>query len=405
MAFKLIKDVFDEYTDITVDKNLLTKLTFYVYGFINKNETHSAHFGGNLVGVRPVRYIDADARAWLEDIMGISEIRECQQMLLKTPEINPQFRVSSDIVNQSFIYLMHRVHNSGLPVQSRDHALQEIIVMNLSKHMCSLLSHRFKFPSDEIIAQQLFESLDNRSHLKRYGSWLEMLKHTALEMLDPKKGIHTRRGTWQTMKDDKAIIYMVNDIQDRLAGQINLLTEKYHEIKNNSDRVLLNSSINNIDGEKVLAEYIKKERALVREMLEIVKDPRDFIRDELVDATLAIVSTAEETHFRKVLNYVADNNKSDARIEEAITKVCLFVLQEARQGRLNLSQPSEIIGRLNNTFRSSRVKKKDALELKEIYRDLAEQAIPNARDPIKVASAIATLIYMGIRMLTIQTYR
>lgn len=405
MAFKLIKDVFDKYTNITVDKTLTTKLTFHVYSFVNKNETHSAHFGGNLVGVRPVRYIDADARSWLEDIMGIEEIRECQQELLKTPEVNPKFRISSDIVNLSFIYLMHRIGNSSLPKDSKDYALQEVIVMNLSKHMCSLLSHRFKFPSDEIIAQQLFESLDNRSHLKRYGSWLEMLKQTALEMLDPQKGIHTRRGVWQKMDNDKSVIYMTNDIQDRLAGQINLLTEKYHEIKNNSDRVLLNSSINTIDGEKVLAEYVKRERQLVTDMLEIVKDPRDFIRDELVEATLAIVSTAEETHFRRTLNFVTDNATSDARIPEAVSKVCLFVLQEARQGRLNLSQPSEIIGRLSNTFRSSRVKKKDALELKEIYREIAEEAIPNARDPIKVASAISTLIYMGIRMLTITRYR
>ncbi|QNI21003.1 hypothetical protein [Vibrio phage vB_pir03] len=404
MAYPSIRAVFDEFSNLTVDKNFIQKLTFYVYGFINKNETHTAHFGSNLVGVRPVRYVDADAIRWLEDILGIDEKRDCQQALFTVEHVEKNHRVRSDIVNLSFIYIMHRIAISKLDQKTKDEALILTIIMNLSKHMCSLLSHRFKFPSDEIIAQQLYESLDNKSHLKRYGSWFNMMRNTALEMLEP-KGIHTARKTWQTMARDKDVLYMCGDIQDRLAGQINLLTEKYHEIKNNSDRLTLNSPINSIEGEAVLAEFISKERHLVKDMLEIAKDPRDFIRDELVDATLEIISTAEETHFRRTLNYLADNVSSVPAYQETVSKLVVFILTEARQGRINLNQASEIIGRLRSTMRSSRVKKKDALELKEIFRTLVEDAIPTARDPIKVATQIAVMIYIALRMLTINRYR
>lgn len=405
MAYKSVRDVFDAFANLTIDKNFLTKLTFHVYSFINKNETHTAHFGGNLVGVRPVRYIPADARAWLEEIMGIDEITNCQRELVNLKEINKNFRVSSDIVNLSFIYLLHRIYQSKLDSKLKDQAYVETIVMNLAKHMCSLLSHRFKFPSDEVIAQQLYESLDNKSLLKRNGNWLNMMRSIALTMLDPQEGIHTRRGVWQKMEDDKSIVYMVNDIQDRLAGQINLLTEKYHDIKNNSDRLVLNSSVKNIEGEKVLAEYINRERTLVKDLLNIAKDPRDFIREELLEATVEIISTAEETHLRKVLEYMSDNAGSQEYVQEAIRKVVVFVISEARQGRLDLNNAPEIIGRLRNIFRANRIKKREAIELKELYTDLVEESIPTARESIKTACRIAAMIYVAIRMLTIKSYR
>ncbi|CAH0448006.1 hypothetical protein SM033_00182 [Vibrio phage vB_VpaM_sm033] len=405
MAYKSVRDVFDAYTKLNVDKNFLTKLQFYVYGFINKNDVHTAHFGGNLVGVRPVRYIPADARAWLEDVMNIEEIRECQQELVNLPDINKDFRVSSDIVNLSFVYLLYRINQAKLDQRIKDEALVMTLVMNIAKHMCSLLSHRFKFPSDEIIAQQLYESLDNKSLLKRHGNWLNMIRAISLTMLDPKEGIHTRRRVWQDMKDDKQVVYMVNDIQDRLAGQINLLTEKYHDIKNNSDRLVLNSALTNIEGEKVLAEYVNRERALVKEMLVMARDPRNFIRPEIIDITVDVISTAEETHLRKVLEYMTDNVGSQEYIQESIRKVVVFVISEARQGRLDLNNAPEIISRLRNIFRANRIKKKDALDLKEHYTELVEESIPTARESIKTACRIAAMIYVAIRMLTLNAYR
>jgi hypothetical protein len=406
MAFKTLKELFDSYSNIKVDKAFVTKVVGYVQGFINKNDVHTQHFGSGLVGVLPVRYVDADARYWLEDVLGIDDVRDAQDDIWKIDGIDRKWRVASDIVNLSFGYVLHRIGTEkGLDEKYRQFGMQETLVMCMAKHMCSLLTHRFKFPADELIAQQLYESLDNKSHLKRYGTWLNMIRAHSEEFLDPKTGIHTQRGVWKNFTNTKQIIYMTGDIQDRLAGQINLLTEKFHEIKDSNDRILVKASINNIDGEDMLAEYVSREKQLLRDMEIIAQDPRDFIKQELIDAVVEVFNTADERFVRKALEYYIDNFRADERYPQAMRSVVIYVMTEAKQGRLSLSNLPAVIKRLASILRASRTKKQDALRIKEDFRIITEEAIPTARDAIKTSTQISLIAYIALRMLTIPRYR
>lgn len=404
MSALSVKDVFDKYTNFKTDKKFAHAMIGYVQYFISKNDTHVEFFGNALVGVKPVRYVPSDAVRWLEDILGIEDINDCQSELFEVKGINRDWKVSSDIVNLSFIYVVHRLyHSKDLRDGDKFLAMQECLVMNMAKHLCSLMAHRFKFPADPIVAQQLYESLDLKSHLKLYGSFLAMLRGHAVEFLDPKEGIHYNR--YRKFDDTEEIIYVVSDIQRRLAVQMNLLTEKYHEVKDSQQRILVKSSVAEMDGEKVLREYANKQTQLVRDMREIVLDPRDFIRDEIIDHVTEIIQTCDERYLKESLNFIADNYRSDELYEDAIRTLVVYIITEAKQGQLSLSNLPEVIGRLRSIIRSSRTKKKQALKIKQQFADIVEESIPRARPAIKTSTQISLIIYIAIRMLTIHKYR
>lgn len=404
MSFKTIFDVFEYHSTVKADKNLVKRITNITYRFINKNDTHTQFFGSALVGVRPVRYIPSDALQWLEEVCEIEDPKECQEDLFSVPGVERNFIVASDVVNLSFIYILKKLEDSKISKQDKELAKQTVLLMCFSKHVCGLLTHRFKFPSDELLAQQLYESLDKRSLLKRTGNWLAMLQYLAVTTLDPKEGIHTRRKTWQKMTDTGSVIYMCGDLQDRLRSQINILTSHYHDLKNSSDRLLTRSSVNEIDGEEFAAEYISKERTLVRDMQRIAIDPRAFIKDELVENVLDIIQTADIKYFSETLDFFVDNYRSDDLYERALNSVVLYVMKEAREGKLNLGDIPAVIGRLKSIFRASRTKKQEALDIKANFRELSEKAIPKANDNMKTATSIALIIYIALRMLTIKRY-
>ena len=71
-----IKSVFDEVTrDVSVDAKLIQRIHQYERAFVNRNEDHIAFFGGNLMGVHPMRFRPTDRDNWFSDVLMIDDLR------------------------------------------------------------------------------------------------------------------------------------------------------------------------------------------------------------------------------------------------------------------------------------------------------------------------------------------
>lgn len=407
MAFSTIKEVFEHHVTRKIDKRFAMDLIAQYQRFISKNETHALFFGSPYIGVYPIRYTTADAIGFLEDVLGIEDTRECQTDLYALDEINPDFFVSSDVVNLAFIYAAHTVLNeTSIDERLREQAAIHTVAMGIGKHLCSQLTRRFHFSADMQIAAMLYESLDNKTDLKVYGTWNNLLLARGEQAIDPKRGLHMKRGGLKDMSPDKEVVYMANDIQDRIVGVLNIMTEKFHEIKDSQGRILSQSTMTSIEGEKVLREYVRKESKLVEDMNDLARDPRNLIRDEVIDATAAVMTTTAEESLRDVLKYFSDNYNAPRSIHPKMTEsLVLYVMQEAKHSRLDLNDLYAVTQRVSSIFRSSRTKKGEVLEIKKYALEISKEAIPRARESIQISTAIGLAIYLTIRMLSIPKYR
>lgn len=404
MVFKNIKEVFDYHVTAKADKAFATKLIIFYQSFISRSDSHSLFFSSPYVGVYPVRFMTSDAMHLLEEILQIDDPRQCQEDIYGLDEFDRSWHVAPDVTNQAFLYAVHMLMNAPIDRKLAEQAMVHTIAMAIAKHLCSQITRRFKFNADIQIAAMLYETLDNKTDLKRLGTWNNLLLDRGEQFIDPKRGIHEKY--IRAYQPDKRVIYAANDIQDRIVDVLNLLTEKFHDIKDSQGRVLSTTAITTIDGEQVLRDYSRRETKLVRDMMDIIRDPRDFIRQEVLDFTLDVMSTAKENVLRENLNYLSDNLfAKDAPYEKMITNLILFVMQEARQSQLDLDNMVMVIKRINSIFRSSQTKKREVIELKNQFNELTNEANPRARDSIKVSTSIATVIYIVVRMLSINYYK
>lgn len=403
MKRKTLKEVFDEHTDMTVDKRFAKALIQQVIGFLNKNDTHTQFFGGNLLGVYPIRYTPRETNAWLEELLGIEEIKDCQSDIYEVEGITKEFFISSNVMNLSFVYVLNRLFHSDLDKMDKELAIQYTLIYVQAKHLSGLQVERFKYPADPFIAMALYESLDKRTDLKMAGSWLQLLTDRAETISDEKKGIHYH--TFVDMDDVDDIVYMTNDLNGRLADMLNTMTEKFHLIKDSQARILSSSNMTTMEGETVLKEYQNSTQRLLRDMAAITIDRNDFIRDELLDFTTEVITTCEERYLKEVLTHYSDNFKSIEKYREALDTIIVYVINLARTKKISLSNVPELITVLRSLFRASRTKKEEILKIKELLHDVVSDGIPKARDSVVVATQIGLFIYVVLRMLSISHYR
>src|SRR5690554_5279886 len=100
-----LKEVFDrQFDQVKFDRQLCQRIIRFSNAFMTRNDDHSAFFGGVLLGVHPIRFLESDREAWYEDVLDIDE-----ELLLadfrKVKSINHEFKVMSDVFNYTPVYL------------------------------------------------------------------------------------------------------------------------------------------------------------------------------------------------------------------------------------------------------------------------------------------------------------
>ncbi|AXH70784.1 hypothetical protein [Vibrio phage BONAISHI] len=408
MSFKSIKEVFDYHCTATVDDKFAIAMIVTWQKFISRSDSHSKFFNSPYVGVYPIRYLTSDAMFFLEELLGIEDPVQCQTDLFALKTVDENHKVASDVVNLAYMYAVFRLFDSNVNRKYKEPAMVHTVAMAITKHLCSQITRRFKFNADPAIAAQLYESLDNKTDLKRLGDWKSLLLERGEDFISP-RGIHSKFVA--KMSPDERILYATGDIQDRIVGVLNLLTSKFHDIKDQQGKILSMSTIgSDIDGEKVLRDFARKENELKRVMSEIAEDPRDLIRQQLIDFTSDLITSANADMLEKTLEYFSDNfNAMDKKSHDsphraALDRLVVYVIHEAKVANLDLSNIPQVVARIKNIFRSSRTKKPDVIEIKNDFTMIVNDAIPRARDSVKVSCTIAMVIYLTLRMLSINHY-
>ena len=401
-----VKSIFDrECAHLSFDTKLANKLSKYRLGFELRNQDHITFFGGNLTGVQVVRFLPEDRDLWFEDIIEAGEFILTDE-LDKVSAIDKSRVVTSDTMNLSFVWMLHRLLNSKLPEKIKHAAMIDVCMIMQFKFLTSRLYRHFRFPADPTIAAATYAQLSYKYAIKQYGSWKELLLARSEDIIS-KKSIHYK--TFLTMDDDNKVTYVLSDVQGRIREMLKNIYDVHLRVKNQNSRILTTSSLIEYDGEIFLKDVTNNLAVYNRYIHSIITDKRSFIKEELKSVIEKLVHTMSPRMFEKTLEWMSHNyrQKGAESIEEGVTNVILYSLDYLKVNKSTLRNLNDLPGmlsKLRGSFMSSRNTDPLIVETKKQFEDIVHQATGSKHTGIIASVRTGAMLYVVARTLTKKHY-
>lgn len=279
-----IKAVFDYFgQDLVIDRNWANRLKRYVYGFVTRRTSFTDHmefFGSPYVGLHKIAFTTADRNEWFSEVFDCDE-QELKENLHEVKAIEKEWNVVGDTFNMTIPYLMYRVHHSKLDNRTKEQALVDIVCMYHCKCLTSIMNNDYPFTARKEVAMETYNRLSLKYDIKRYGSWYKLFIARAKFIIDPKTGVHYDAFT--KMDDDKRILYMVGDIQNRLRRVMNEINKVFHEVKDKTNIISFDNARMSMDQDLTLKSVSKEINSLVSYVDRVIVEGTSFYKEELVE--------------------------------------------------------------------------------------------------------------------------
>jgi hypothetical protein len=186
---------------------------------------------------------------------------------------------------------------------------------------------------------------------------------------------------------------------------INGLTTAFHEMKKKQSKLVTTTKFTVLEGEEILRDSVNAYARTKEAMYHIVPDKNNFIKDDLVEAVILTVKTANAYHLHKVLEFLSSNytvekikgHKVD--IPELVDEIIMFVLSLLRKENIHLTNIPEVALKLKGVLSSSRFKSSEYSDIKEKVDYLTEHALINVNFNTVVSTRIAVVFYIAMRAI------
>ena len=403
-----IRDTFDELCpDFKADKELLTKISKYERWFVNKNQHHINFFGGVLMGVDPVRFTTDDRAKWFDTIIGTDEfiIRE---KVHKLPTVNTKWIVSSDIMNLSCIWVMHRILSSKLlNDKDKEKGATDVAKIMNYKFFSSILTGWFRYQANEAVAQTTYTMLNKKFGLKVVGSWGELINKRSYDIVK-KGGLHHNK--LFKMDPDKDIIDMTNDIWGRVKSILKYIRDVFTQAQNLPDyQIQTVGNTINLDGE---IKYRDRTRMITKYMdyiLQVISDKRSFRKTELENVILSVITNSPQKSFSQTLDYVVNISAQGKQkdVEDFTTLVVEHGINYivANPGTMrNQSDLAGLIRKMKGLYTAAKSIDPQVLKMRTLGDDIVRKATSSRNQQVITAARNALALYIILRTMVMNHY-
>lgn len=403
-----IKESFDaQFDQVKFDKDLCKRIVNYSLKYMNRNDDHSAFFGGVLMGVNPIRFLDSDRETWYEEVLDIDEDLLYAEFR-KVKSINFEFNVMSDVFNYTPVYTVHRLlKESSIPQELRHEAMIHSFMVLHYRFLTSLLYRRFRYPADPEIAAAAYASLSGRFDIRRYGSWMKLLRARSEDLFSPDS---IYRQTLLNFTPDPSLIRVVTDTQGRIREVVKKIYAVYLEARDSGARIRSTTDTTvNTDGEMILKDRKNGYAGYLRYLNEIVQTERNFIREELVNVVADGMQSMPPQLLRESLQYLSRNygQANQQYLEFILNETLLYTFDMLQTNRNMVGRNNDLarlLARLRVLLTASRSSDPSVLKLREYTEKMVSQAILS-RNPAVIASVrTGVLLYITLRAMTKNHY-
>lgn len=403
-----IKEVFKrQLSDLDIDSKLVKRLSHFKHAFINKNDDHIKFFGGNLLGVEIVRYLQADRDEWFSEVLDVDDV-SLTEALYSLEIINEEYKRTSDVVNLTSVWLLHAIQNSSkLSATEKEKAMIDVVYMLQVKFITSIFAHYFKFPADKEIAQAVYESLSRKYALKQAGSWNALFTERSKDVI-AHNSIHFK--TIKNFDDDDAILYMITDIQGRIREVVKKMYAVLIQMRDNKDRIHTTTSIAlTTDGEAILKDRQRSFSTYKRYIHSVIPDRQTFIRDEVVSVITDAMHTMSPKLFLDVLEYCSANygKTNHTEIGDLCDETLLHAFEFLSTNRAllrNQGDLSKLLTRLRSLYMASRMVDPALLKMRDLADSIVAKSSSSKNKAMQASLRTGLELYIVLRTFTMNYY-
>lgn len=412
-----LKEVFDKhFARVKFDKQLMEKIYRYQFEYINSSSDKLQFFSGNLLGAHIVNFTDADVSRFFDRVLDV-DFHLLSDDIKHVSAINPKFKVSSDRLNLTVMYVIHRFLTSPSlnPDQAQKAAYYAALIF-FYRCLAAILSDWFKFPADEAICKLAYGKLSMKFLIRQVGSWLAVCEYRACDLVgidEPKfkdvgrgdrGGIHIQN--IRKFTDDYSIVYAINDSQGRIRDLLKNYYAEFEKVRVSGDSLKTTSSTYiDAEGEETVKEKLKSTESLVTYAKHVIVDRNDFVKDPIVSIIANSNSNTSLKMIRETLLWLSDQY-GDRRYHKDIDRFLELIVIHSTHLLTNnpnighMKDYPRILVELKNLYLSTRSTDQELLEIREIGEKLVRASSKKSLgDSLVTSTRTSVILYIYLRVL------
>lgn len=407
MAKQTMLEVLDEhFKDVKFDAALCKRIIEYSIRFMNRNEDHSAFFGGVLMGVNPVYFYDTDRELWFEDVLGVDEDM-LQYDFQKADGVDPKNqKVASDVMNYTPGYITQRLlQSTGIPIKTVHEACRHAFQVLHYKYITSLLVRRFKYPARREVMEATFAQLNYKFDIKTIGSWGKLVKDRAEGIIDPSSIygplLHNKPG----VDEEYWMRRVVTDTQTRIRELINKYYGMYITVLNSGVTIRTTSDMMvNTDNEMVLRDKVNGYRTYLTYMHAVCTNKDNLIKPELLPIIESAMHTMPGQMLQTTLEFMARNfNQPRSKDLTKFVDECLLYtfeyMQSMKQSVQRQNDLKDLVTRVRLLVMAPKTSDVRVLTIRDMGDAIVKNAT-NSRHAGQIASTrTGLMLYIMLRAM------
>nr|DAS51271.1 MAG TPA: hypothetical protein [Caudoviricetes sp.] len=390
----LINDVF---RDVTIDKKFIQKLDQYIYKWKYKKSgsaDHASFLGGNLIGVDKIIFSDADAEQFYKNIVYQSEDR-MKDAYSQLDGINTSFNVASNPFYLTNVTLMHMVYVSKLSNFEKNKALEDLGLIIGFKMFSSMYNHFFSRSTSTDISKAVYENLNGKYILKKYGTWYDVFVYRANDV-KPKGIFEAKLKSFSVDDAVKVVTGIHTRFKDML---INLYREVLSTMENN-DRITLDSKIVSGDGDEtsdMFKDTVSEHVRYVQFIKSVINSETDLVNDSYIYLITHVIPRCSKDKLEELLlglskvPYPTDPN--DDYVEKILVSSFAYLTSKGITNGY-YKQVQKCLVYLKNYWSAGNIKDPVASEAKKMSIYIVENIIGTKNRNIIPSIAIGFTLYI-----------
>ena len=395
-------DVLDkQFEETSFDKKFIDNAYKYQVAFLNRDAEHLAFFGSNLLGVHVIRFRVADTLKFYKDVCNI-DYYLLEKELRTVTTIVQEYKISSDAMNLTLMYLIYRILNSPkLSQAQRERGAYDVALIFFYRCIAIRQSEYFHFPADPKVAQAAFAELTKKNIIKKEGTWRKVMEYRAKDLID-KKGLHYQG--LASFSDDVAITYAISDSENRIRDMYKNYYRVFDKVNSEGSSIQVTSSTI-IDGEGVekLREKIKSTEQYISLLRNSVLDKDSFVRPELVKVLIEINMNSSLRMITHSLSWICESYHDPKWHKDIDDWFQLIVVHSFHLlGEMNMSETRDyptMLLTLKGLYLSTRSNDKDLTQIRKLGDKIIKAANGKINTSLALATRTACILYITLRAI------
>ena len=412
MAYQNLKEIFDEYCHVSIDKKFLERITKWRNKFYSKNSEHVGFFSSASFGLYIPKWTSEEDDEWLTEIIGIDE-EEVADYVYELPSINKDFQVSSNILSISFIYLMHKATiNKSLSTADNDKVRKTLMEVLVARYMTSIMyKYFYRGKTSPEVSTEVFERLSKRFDLKVAGNWKNWIEMKAEGFVlgdDQRQDAkYAKQEVFQRFEDE-LVVRKLNSIKSQLNKAAIEINSVFRQVLEDQDKIASKSALSmSVDG-LYLADLVRDQTKYLHYQDAIFIDKNTFIKEDLLAVIEQSMPTISSNIFRGALEWILDNqmeSKYKRKIMEVRHDILIYAIQLIKDENLHTNDLVQVGYRLRQNILSGKNNDRTVMKVRKMIDEFIVKFRPQSKGKLVSLERSAIMIYIVLRTLAMNYYK